>query len=165
MIQLSKLAKNYLGEGVSNRVYNSIDFDDRIVVGDSELDLSGFHKVEQDNSKNRRFVNKPNGLWYGIGTDWIDWVRDNMPMWEGDFVYRIGVDEKSILVLRNADSIPAKFLYDYKGKQVPNWIEIAKEYAGVELENYRGTSWDTGWDVSSGCLWDSDAITDFEILQ
>ena len=41
---------------------------------------------------------KPIGLWYGIGTSWIDWVISNMPDWECENIFEIKLDESKILI-------------------------------------------------------------------
>ena len=33
--------------------------------------------------------NKPEGLWYGMGDSWIDWVRHEMPAWESNNLFKL----------------------------------------------------------------------------
>lgn len=117
-----------------------------------------------DLSDGQRAHMKPRGLWYGIGTSWLEWVRDEMPQWYGSHLYRIDVDERRLLRLRTIPQILA-FSNKYAtpdGERV-DWVRVAGEYAGIEIDPYQwdlrfDLLWYYSWDVASGCLWDPRAV-------
>jgi hypothetical protein len=143
-------------EAVSDRLYNSIDVNDRIhMTSDGNI---RFNIVKQSDGLS---IVKPKGLWYAIGTAWIDWVRTEMPDWEKDYIYKIDINKSKILSLKNWKDVPKEYRIkseNYKFK--PSFILISKDYSGIELLDPSNdySSWDYGWDVPSGCIWDKDGI-------
>jgi hypothetical protein len=143
-------------EVISDRLYNSIDVDDRTHMTSDES--IRFNPVEQDD---KHTVIKPRGLWYAIGTAWVDWVREEMPAWEGSHIYKIDINKSKILILKNWRDVPEEYQVKHPTYgSIPSFIMISKDYSGVELQNpSNGTShWDYGWDIPSGCIWDMDGI-------
>jgi hypothetical protein len=61
---------------IHKTVYSQIGETDRIIMS-AEPTIT---PRNVDQSKLAKW--KPQGLWYAIGTEWIDWTRDNMPEWE-----------------------------------------------------------------------------------
>ena len=104
-------------EIVTDQQYNQIGEKDRIFLTESKTFNSNFN-ISQIKGRN-----KPKGLWYGLGTSWIDWVRDEMPEWEYNGIEIFDID----------------LVYSYN--EIP---------------------WIYGWDVPSGCIWDSSAIVDYK---
>ena len=51
--------------------------------------------------------NKPEGLWYGMGDSWIDWVRHEMPAWESNNLFKLDLDESKIIKLNNEEELLA----------------------------------------------------------
>jgi len=137
---------------------------------------------------------KPDGLWYGFGTNWIDFVRD--PANKGlidrytkpEYFYNIDVKTitvddlpvksnaqgeeyaAAVLVLRSHDDIQ-KLMSIY-----PNFRIVRA--GGMFLANWIAISFHFGgleisdaiatyfgWDVASGCVWDKNAITNIQTLQ
>jgi hypothetical protein len=121
---------------------------------------------------------KPKGLWYGIGTSWIDWIRSEMPNWERNHIFNINIDESKILKISNEEEI-INFNEKYKTEKIPmfsliiiNWEEVAKDYSGIEISPYlykmrhdRRVFWYYGWDVASGCIWNKNAIKSIEKIK
>lgn len=136
---------------------------------------------------------KPTGFWYGFGDSWIQWVRSEMPEWEGKYTYKIYINTSNILRITNATDM--KKFHDKYSKsdaernpirrsgsrpkpKIPDswafpkmiyWQNVAYDYAGIEITPYLsefrmkdGYMWYYGWDVASGCIWRSDAITNYE---
>ena len=115
---------------------------------------------------------KPVGLWYGLGTEWIDWVREEMPEWESENVFEIKIDESRILKIDSEAGIrdlTREFGLSYRspsgGVYDIDWPRIAKLYSGIEISPYqRGmrydkvASWYYTWDIASGCIWGNDVI-------
>lgn len=115
---------------------------------------------------------KPSGLWYGIGDSWIRWVRSEMEDWEQDNVFKLNINEGNIAIIRTYDKLAgfdAKYGIDYHGMRMVNWVEVAKDYDGIEIAPYINEGrfkyfWYYGWDVASGCIWNKDAITSIDKL-
>ena len=116
---------------------------------------------------------KPNGLWYAIGTEWIDYAQENMPStlksWQ--FVYKLEINEPRMCLIRNEKQME-KFHNTYgHSRWVMNadfnsidWASVVKKYSGIEIAPYQGKyrfkyRWYYGWDVASGCIWARDGIS------
>ena len=113
---------------------------------------------------------KPSGLWYGIGTSWIDWVESEMPEWRGDFIYKIEVSSGGLLRLRSGKEIDT-FAEAY-GASGPigggnttyiDWRKVASKYGGIEIAPYQWNIrnkylWYYAWDVASGCIWNKSLV-------
>ena len=123
-------------------------------------------------TSNYRTHRKPQGLWYGIETSWIEWCADNMPDKLSDFIYDIRINENLILKIRNKkefDDFEKTYgikIYDkkfYSNQQ--NYIDfhsVAEKYCGIEISPFltdkEDSNWYCGWDCASGCIWDAKAI-------
>lgn len=139
----------------------------RIIMSkDSEINFKFTPISKQNNSF------KPLGLWYGIGTSWIDWVRGNMPDWEYDNIFEIKIDESKILKINNI-KILKEFTSEYNVSlddtklsssnfKLIDWSKFCVCKGGIEIDPFIITSlydiWISTWDVESGCIWDDDVI-------
>ena len=121
---------------------------------------------------------KPRGLWYAVGKSWIEWVRDNMPQWEQDNIFKIETTSKIAIIKNREDALKftAKYgminpiysrellsMLDDKEKMektVIDWGAVAKDYAGIQTYFYNSWSigWTKYWDVPSGCVWHSSGV-------
>lgn len=118
---------------------------------------------------------KPAGLWYSFGSEWIDWVRGNMPDWEDEYIHKITINKSKIL---NIDKYGWDKFENEFGVTNNKWssrdviTDIAWDYVqeagwyGVETMHPWGDigSWSRSWDVSSGCIWDKRGIKKIELL-
>ena len=118
---------------------------------------------------------KPKGLWYGVGTSWIDWVRSEMPEWEVDNVFKIDIDESKVKIIRNIEEL-IEFDEEYGlefekyvglGWRNIDWAKVANDWGGIEISPYiyearMDFNWYYGWDVASGCIWSDGIITKIE---
>jgi len=109
---------------------------------------------------------KPNGLWYGIGSSWVDWTSYEMPGWKGDHLYSVEIDYSNVLVLDTVEKMQ-KFEHQYAkedqyGLTSIDWSAVSTKYDGIEIPIYQGSmryrSWYYSWDVASGCIWNPKAI-------
>jgi len=109
---------------------------------------------------------KPEGLWYGIGSSWVDWTSYEMPGWKGNNLYSVEIDYSNVLVLDTIEKMK-KFERQYKkqnqyGLKSIDWTEVSAKYDGIEIPIYqssmRFTDWYYPWDVASGCIWNPKAI-------
>lgn len=112
---------------------------------------------------------KPKGLWYAIGTEWIDWVKNEMPHWEGDYLYKIEVNPSKILFIKNKEellSFSSRYSVINQDSDLMgaiDWKSVAEKYSGIEISPYQfnlkyNITWYYTWDVASGCIWKQDGI-------
>jgi hypothetical protein len=118
---------------------------------------------------------KPAGLWYGCGDGWIEWLRSDMPQWleESTYLYEIKLGSDVLQISNNKEfqNLEDKFkARDRFGREVIDWDLVQEAgHSGIEICPYnydrRMTSdWYYGWDVGSGCIWDSRGITEITLL-
>jgi len=116
---------------------------------------------------------KPHGLWYACGREWLNWTIQNNFHTHFDYVYRLHLDSSYLLMLRTLDEFDL-FHNQFTTRRVvglpwPNWHTIAQAYAGIEICPYQWKrrleySWYYGWDVASGCIWDTNIVQEVEQL-
>ena len=118
------------------------------------------------------YKSKPLGLWYGIGTSWVEWAEDE-GFGIGQFFYKIKIRREKMLWITPDNLAAVSRRYpgrDAIGDRVIHWQKVAQEYSGVEFNPYKkyankatwNSMWYSGVDVPSGCIWKSDAITSAE---
>ena len=138
----------------------------------SKTPYTEFRNVQQ--KKPPHPMVKPQGLWYGCGDAWVEWVRSESPEWleASNYLYEVKTDGK-VLKISNDEEFQA--LETEFGLQSPfgrsiDWELIQKEgYGGIEICPYNmqrrmSSDWYYGWDVASGCIWDSSSIQDVVLL-
>lgn len=162
--QYKLLYENKLNE-ISDESYELIEekySDSKLIM--TKNDSISFNEIKEQKAK--AWI-KPQGLWYGIGTSWLDWVRSDMPEWEDDHVFKIDVDKSKMLMIHTLED-----LYSFNDKYAGSdglifWKLVANEYSGIEISPYMQEArydmmWYSTWDVASGCIWSKDAITNIE---
>lgn len=108
---------------------------------------------------------KPNGLWYGIGNSWAEWLADSQPNWIRDYVHILEIADNILLI----DSLEKYHWFNdnyYLGKEQfknINWPKVAESYAGIQvspyMEDYRfDMLWYYSLDAASGCIWDPSGL-------
>lgn len=128
-----------------------------------------FNGIQVEQYK-QRITFKPEGLWFGFGTFWIDWVKDEMPEWIKDGIYKLTIDTSKILVVDSLSDFHKKYNVKLYGHAIGiNWLRIANEFSGIEIPSYQRDFrlasdylWYYGWDVASGCIWDKSALIGWE---
>lgn len=145
-------------------------------------------KIFMTNKKYSRFLRprkriydmKPTGLWYAIGSSWIDWCIGEEFGGIGTYIYEIELNPNSnILFLDNKEDVFA-ISKKYKRKdeyfkhsclEYVNWAEIMNDYDGIEINPYLNELrlafdliWYYGWDVASGCIWKANAKKKITLL-
>ena len=167
---IKRLLRENLLDEVSDELYRKINKDhsnDRIIM--SKDDSINFNPAM---IREQRVGPKPSGLWYGIGDSWIRWVRSEMEDWEYDNVFKLNINESNILKISNILELKLYdriYGMDYNGMRMMDWVEVAKDYDGIEIAPYINEGrfeydWYYGWDVASGCIWNKDAITSIDKL-
>lgn len=140
----------------------------RITV--SKTPIERFYDVDQ--STEARW-DKPAGLWYSCGPEWLNWMAYNMADWFDavEYIYELEIDPEDILFirtyeeLRDFNRIFGKHL-SRRGNGI-DWNHVADNYKGIEICPYiwrarHEFDWYYGWDIASGCIWDSSAIIGFK---
>ena len=126
-----------------------------------------------DMSDKQDVDHKPEGLWYAMGTEWINWVRSEMPEWEYDNVFVLEINKDRVKKLSSYEDIE-EFTKQYGRKHhgfvMIDWRKVAKEYSGIEIIPYVWSArmkfnWYYTWDVASGCIWGSDGIKSIEKIK
>ncbi len=147
----------------------------------TKLHVTHCDKIEAKitQQKNKSIVSKPFGLWYSIGFEWLDFTINDFEGFYGEeklYAYEINIDNLNILKLNTIEDIN-EFLKKYKiGNDMfssIDWKEVSKLYDGIEINNYRKIKnklsfnfeymWLYGWDVSSGCIWNTKNLNIKEI--
>jgi hypothetical protein len=157
---------------VSDKLYELL----KTNYSESRLVMTQNENIEfTDKTHKQKLGPKPIGLWYGIGTEWIDWTRSDMPEWEYDNVFEVIINESNVLLINTLDEIKEfNDTYGVEDKRFANifsdnsyhdidWSKIAEKYSGVEISPYmwpmrNELRWYYGWDVASGCIWNSNGI-------
>lgn len=112
---------------------------------------------------------KPKGFWYGFGNEWIDWVRSEMPDWEGKYIYKVDIGSSNILKIESHMELMQfhrTYLVDKKkltDNSMIKWSDVAKKYDGIEINPYQWEArnqyiWYYAWDVASGCIWNLENV-------
>lgn len=172
MDKLEQLTENIV-DGISDEQYGILksSYSDKMLIMTSNEQINFNGPVKQDNSR----MGKPNGLWYGVGTSWIDWVKSSVPGWIQKHVFEITPEYSNILKIQNFDEL-VEFSNEYSYRlqddisfKVIDWIKVAEKYDGIEITNYMYKTrmnfdyfWYWGWDVASGCIWNKSAISDIK---
>lgn len=127
--------------------------------------LEGVRSVEQTGQ--RSAIGKPEGFWFGVGAEWIDWTEDEMPEWKGDNLYSVEVDESACLTIETEFDL-REFNRTYGTRDgMIDWQRVAKDHKGIIFKQYFPSArmkyrWYYSWDVASGCVWDASAIKQVE---
>ena len=166
---IKKLLRESLLKEISEEAYELL----KTKYNDSRVIMSKEEQITFRDSPNQQNRRKPIGLWYGIGSSWVDWIRYNQPSWEKDFIHMVNVDLSKMKVIRNSTQLiefhNEYFIKDEYGTNTIDWSKVAQKYSGIEIapsivKYYSELDWYYGWDVSSGCIWNSDAIKDIKKL-
>jgi len=117
---------------------------------------------------------KPQGLWYGCGDAWVEWVRSESPEWleASNYLYEVKTDGKVLKISNDEEfeELEAEFGLQSPFGRLIDWELIQREgYGGIEICPYNmqrrmSSDWYYGWDVASGCIWDSSSIQDVVLL-
>lgn len=136
---------------------------------------------------------KPSGFWYSYGTEWMQFMGEEYQekLATSQYASAIDVDETQILRISTADEL-VRFTAFYGVPEAitdsdPEWEEsrklmlgcikvakiewqlVGKHYSGIEIIPYIAerslfTTWYSGWDVATGCIWNPGAITGYRPL-
>jgi hypothetical protein len=150
-----------MDDTIYQKIKATIRPDDRIIMSRQEIRPLRF-PIEQ--SFRYYHYNKPQGLWYAVGTEWLDWTESEMPDWKGDHFYKIEITDKVLRINTERKFIQLMngYRHEYGYGMGIDWPKLAENYSGIEISPYRNDCnrymWYSGWDVASGCLWKRDAV-------
>lgn len=135
-----------------------------------------FRDVNPADDKIRGGVGKPKGIWFSVGTAWIDWCQDNWQSWVAKRSVEFDLSACRLKVVKTAESKAFEEEYGipqmpglprYPALETPDWARLLAEgYDGIIVPDYRRTwGWDEaqgvwwyGWDCPSGCVWNASKI-------
>jgi hypothetical protein len=148
-----------------------------------------FNKMRtiQTSQQKKKEGYKPSGLWYGCGEGWLRWSRQNLPSHyinSTKYIYKIELNYAEKLedspydrvlkvdTLEDLSSINKEYgVKNHYGDILFNWRRFSNDYGGIEICPYQRSvrmdpdyEWYYIWDVASGCVWDSGAIKNIELL-
>ena len=141
---------------------------DKIIMSKKDILPTRF-PVKQD--KYKCSIGKPCGLWYGIGTSWLNWVKAEMPHWMGKYFYKVYITDKVLIISNKKSLMEFHEKYSVDNIHIPglewkdiNWEQIAIDYSGIEISPYQyecrfKLGWYYTWDVASGCIWKRDGLS------
>jgi len=121
----------------------------------------------------RGVANKPYGLWFARGDGWMQFIDRNHFGIIGKQAHKLNlntseiaqVNKNTITDFENKYLVSKDFFNDLSpiyGNGVIDWKKVAEDYSGVEvnLESFGESrpKWLTGWDITSGALWNDKAL-------
>lgn len=114
---------------------------------------------------------KPEGLWYACGDEWLRFLTEEMGGSEllagVAFAYLIKVRHSDMAVIRTAgelDDFELTYSTSPSGREGSiDWSLVSAGTTGIEICPYIGSrrmrDWYYTWDVASGCIWDPSAVS------
>ena len=144
----------------------------------SDTELQALYSIPAERQSSISCYDKPKGLWVSVEgeDDWKSWCEaENFGC--GALAYEIKLSkDANILYLSTASEIIA-FTDEYsiegnsRWDRKINWSMVASKYHGIIIAPYcwscrltEHTIWYYGWDCSSGCIWNIDAIAGFDFI-
>lgn len=172
--------KQFLLKEKFNQFYQSVDSypkDAKITVQEGEIDeaiLSNLININQQAS------DKPSGLWYGIGPNWIQYCEEHVPSRSDIYTsaYILDIDMSKVLHLSTYNDL-SKFSKTYgtndrSGRVLTtiDWVKVSTQFSGIEISPYIYKArldieipWYYVWDIASGCIWNKDVIKNFKEIE
>lgn len=153
-----------------DKIRKAVKPTDRVILSPKEIKTIR-------SAPSQRIGMKPKGLWYGIGTSWVDWLEGegysiSSKDWGGKYIYKLKLSG-GVLRIKSAAELD-EFTDEYNADKhgigefgsFINWHEVAKKYKGIEIAPYQSSRrhrymWYYGWDVASGCIWSASAVSKF----
>lgn len=88
---------------VSDDLHNKI----KTEYSNKKITLSRTSNIRfQDKNGNQYPSTKPKGLWYGIGSSWIDFIKsEDMEDWDYEYVFELILDDSKLLKITNIDEL------------------------------------------------------------
>ena len=151
------------------------------VNDNTRLHLTHDSELKRVNTPQKRNGPKPNGLWYCVGFGWLDFTTSDFKTFYtiGNRVHAfdISLDGLNVLKITNyKDLVSFEKIYlvpdeqRYMNKYSIDWAKVAENYDGIEIAPYiyearHEHPWYYGWDVASGCIWNTTNLKSKKLLQ
>ena len=121
-------------------------------------------------SQKNHYGFKPQGLWLGLGDNWLQYIKDNdMTDWITEYCSAFSIKLGSNFIVLKDEEDYLNFTKRYsKTPFVIKWDVVAKKYDGIIAYAPRRfafnnrLAWTYGWDVTSACVWKDEGIKDVE---
>ena len=147
--------------------------------GKAKITLTSSHLDLEMNYTQRppsEFKMKPNGIWYGCGTTWLNFIETQMsgPGKDDTQIWALKIDMSNVKSLITPEEID-RFTRRYRDidtyiktmQKNPDWSIVARHFDGIECCPYPVGDrefkykymWYYGIDMPSGCIWNTSAIT------
>ena len=161
---MKSIIKRILKEETNTSPINRIGDNDKI-----HMSRDGDLKFKNVPINDQPISFKPKGLWFSIGTEWVDFINSkynkNTSGRVNDYIYDIKINDSKILTLGQENEPLFMDNYgvkNYYGDMDVDWSKVADDWSGIEiLINPRQLNnvelWST-WDIPSGCIWDVGGI-------
>jgi hypothetical protein len=131
--------------------------DDRVFISETdEFNRASFKTPQKEGAK-------PKGLWYSLGSGWLDWNMTEYGKHHSfKSAYKLSIDMNDVLRIDTPEKL-MEFDKTFAQGSTVNWQEVAKNYKGIDIIPYQSSlrmelGWYYGWDIASGCVWDSSCI-------
>jgi len=161
-----------IGSGRSDMWFDILKTNTRIAMSNSPKLID---KTYDQNSPTL-IGKKPHGLWYSFSmgkpkSSWLRWLFTSMPEWLKNYDYFLEIDVSSASIKKIETKEQVLDFHDryeeedYEKERLIDWGKVAKDYDGIEVRNpkalmsFPGGSWLWGWDVDSGCIWNTQSIS------
>ena len=109
---------------------------------------------------------KPNGLWYSFGTQWLDWCEEQQPEWIMKNTFKLEIKYCNILKITNIEefvNFEETYSFTVERYKSIKWHGVMIAYDGIEIydkNNFKrlpvktnNYHWYNTWDIGSGCIW------------
>ena len=172
--QLRRLVEMAVRQDILDAV--STQPDQRTTLLSGPIDLT---RLTGENSMQPAEGIKPVGLWYGYGTNWVDFVKDPvnqmLDRYTPEYFYKLNVatasiqdfsssnwekDKNKVLLLETqADWEAFRDMFGFQrvgGFVIGIWKKLPTFYSGLEISDDLVSTF--GWDIRSGCVWNKAAI-------
>lgn len=116
---------------------STISDNDRIHLSNIKLQDNS-RRIVGDSSGNIVGVgDKPKGLWYGFGDDWLVFARMNIYDLNHSYkyAYKIYPNLSKMIILKTAQDVIDFSKKNIVGKNI-NWNKVAQNYSGIEMPTY-----------------------------
>ena len=77
---------------------------------------------------------KPTGFWYGFGSEWIDWCRNEAPEWIGKYIYSVDIGNTNVLQIKTHMEL-MQFNREYQASLIGGINAVMPASAGKRFEN------------------------------
>ena len=95
--------------------------------------------------RKRPYDFKPVGLWYSIGSSWIEWCIGEEFGGIGKYIYEIKLNKNANILFLNTEDKVFEFSKKYKKTEYPynlydtvsiDWKKVRDDYDGIEISPY-----------------------------